>query len=253
MGDSRSTHRSDKEYIDPKLAVTLDEVRRGRTDTGISDFTSGQVTYLDPDSNPASISYHFESSGSWMVGHTRGRSPVSSRRRRSSPYGPTTSSATSLSSRSPARRVQREPIHDTSKCEDDGLLGEPTVSVPYPQSISDEDLDERTSKVNVGQDNATCSEPKASTRAPDRRLNDLRIDEYGRLLHTDSGFDEQMVEELTLEQPTHPVDVVATSGGESGDVADDWVDGKAATPCVEEPGSLHTVTASPADSTAVQQ
>ncbi|TKA31425.1 hypothetical protein B0A50_02272 [Salinomyces thailandicus] len=45
-----SVHRSDKEYIDPSLAITLDEVlRRRRADSGFTDFAaSGQVTYLDP-------------------------------------------------------------------------------------------------------------------------------------------------------------------------------------------------------------
>ncbi|GAB7364824.1 hypothetical protein MBLNU230_g5618t1 [Neophaeotheca triangularis] len=50
---SISTHRSDKEYIDPAMAVTIDEVaeqRRRRADTNQSHFTSGQVTYVDPPS-----------------------------------------------------------------------------------------------------------------------------------------------------------------------------------------------------------
>ncbi|KAF2171642.1 hypothetical protein M409DRAFT_63275 [Zasmidium cellare ATCC 36951] len=106
-----TTHRSAKEYIDPELAMTIDEVkdcRRG--EAGPSQYNSDQVTYVNPDSNPASSTYRFESSGSWVIGRrSRGRSPVSSRRRRSSPYGRTASSATSLSEQSPSGRVERRP------------------------------------------------------------------------------------------------------------------------------------------------
>ncbi|KAK4499099.1 hypothetical protein PRZ48_009611 [Zasmidium cellare] len=97
-----TTHRSAKEYIDPELAMTIDEVKDCRG--GPSQYNSDQVTYVNPDSNPASSTYRFESSGSWVIGRrSRGRSPVSSRRRRSSPYGRTASSATSLSEQSPSR------------------------------------------------------------------------------------------------------------------------------------------------------
>jgi len=98
QNDSASTYRSAKEYIDPELAVTLDEVSGRHAD----DLASGGVTYVYPDPTSASTSYRFETSGEWIVGKRRGRSPASSRRRRGSPYGRTPSSATSLSEESPS-------------------------------------------------------------------------------------------------------------------------------------------------------
>ncbi|KAI7542408.1 kinase-like protein, partial [Hortaea werneckii] len=87
-----STHRSAREYIDPDMAITLDEVRKRRlhpqTPTSPSttndqqvDIPPDQVTYLDPgatatapsSSYPASTIYHFDSSGSWIVGRSRSR------------------------------------------------------------------------------------------------------------------------------------------------------------------------------------
>ncbi|SMR53126.1 unnamed protein product [Zymoseptoria tritici ST99CH_1A5] len=107
---SSKAHRSDKEYIDPDMAVTIDDVKQRRIPEGdLPHFdTTDQVAYFDPESNPASTTYPFESSGSWIVGRrrSRGRSPVSSnRRRRTSPYGRSLSlsSATSLSEDSPRR------------------------------------------------------------------------------------------------------------------------------------------------------
>ncbi|KAK5163919.1 uncharacterized protein LTR77_010314 [Saxophila tyrrhenica] len=169
---TNTTHRSDKEYIDPHLAVTLDDVnartsrtsRRRQQVRDVSPFTTEQVTYLDPgvhdlvSSQPAesTTSYRFESSGSWVVGR-RGRSPVSSRRRRSSPYarcGSISSSRTSLS-RSPPRRGRRGGGSEVS--EKEGEL------VPLPLG--------------------------------DKRVVALKgeVGSGGReLVHTDSGFDEQM-------------------------------------------------------------
>ncbi|KAK4984882.1 hypothetical protein LTR66_008343 [Elasticomyces elasticus] len=96
---SVSTHRSDKEYIDPSLAVDRDDIdscRRQRSNTGGSHLTSDQVTYPD---DPSSTDYRLDSSGSYVVDR-RGRSSNTDRRRRSSPYARPVSSATSLSARS---------------------------------------------------------------------------------------------------------------------------------------------------------
>ena len=103
-------HGDSVPYIDPELAVTIDEVKeRRRSYNDTSAFSAGQVTYINPDSNPASSTYRLESAESWVaVRRSRGRSPVSSRRRRSSPYGRTASSATSLSEDSPMRRFKGE-------------------------------------------------------------------------------------------------------------------------------------------------
>ena len=192
--NSVSTHRSDKEYIDPNMAITLEEVRRRRADTCASDLTSGQVTYVDPDSNAASTSYHFESSGSWIVGHQRGRSPASSRRRRSSPFGRSPSSATSLSSEGPARR--REPCStDDEACEDE-KADEHTMSLTYPSEISADDL--KLPEI-VLSEKALDREQSTPRPITNKRIDVLRRDDFTQLVHTDSGFDEQMVEELQLD------------------------------------------------------
>ncbi|TKA81634.1 hypothetical protein B0A49_00520 [Cryomyces minteri] len=65
---SLSTHRSDKEYIDPATAVDLEDIdqyRRSRAGTNQSHFTSGQATSADM---PTSTSgdYGFDSSGSYI-------------------------------------------------------------------------------------------------------------------------------------------------------------------------------------------
>ncbi|KAI6834727.1 kinase-like protein [Hortaea werneckii] len=126
-----STHRSAKEYIDPDMAITLEEVRKRRTqppnpttatpnDQQV-DIPPDQVTYLDPatvaSSYPASTTYHFDSSGSWIVGRSRSRrgssqrggrrsSPLSSSQRTRRPSSPlprsVASSRTSVSSASSA-------------------------------------------------------------------------------------------------------------------------------------------------------
>lgn len=168
---SAKKHRSDKEYIDPKMAVTIDDVKdRRREEPAVSQVGSDQVIYVDPHSNPASTSYHFGSSGSWIVGRrSRGRSPVSSRRRRSSPYGRSVSSATSLSGDSPRRRT------------------DPTETSAEPEKIS--------------QRATTSGSPLRSAEPRDEPSNDCPVtkDELAASLrnrvafqHTDSGFDETM-------------------------------------------------------------
>ncbi|KAK0262018.1 hypothetical protein LTR02_014838 [Friedmanniomyces endolithicus] len=202
LNDSVSTHRSDKEYIDPDMAVTLDEVRRRRLDTDpASDFTSGQVTYVDPDSNPESVSYRFESSGSWVVGHRRGRSPVSSRRRRSSPYGRTVSSATSVSREPPSRGLPRGSSCDETR----EVVGDDAVTMGYPPSICGDDLVAVPGMTGAGEDLTGQHEPATFSREnSDRRLHAVHSADFTRLMHTDSGFDEHMVDELTLDDTIVP-------------------------------------------------
>lgn len=176
-----TAHRSDKEYIDPAMAVTLDEVqrRRERVDSAKAGFKD-QVTYLDPDSTPASTSYHIESSGSWIVPRSRGRSPVSSRRRRSSPYGRTATSVTSLSlspDRHSGRYSAKVYCDDT---EDDAS---------YPTQLDDRDL---------------APPPRSDSRSTGRQLSPAgekrvarpRSSYFGPPMHQDSGFDEQMLGDL---------------------------------------------------------
>ncbi|GAB1730499.1 hypothetical protein NU195Hw_g5983t1 [Hortaea werneckii] len=87
-----STHRPAREYIDPDMAITLEEVRKRRPHPPSTtssnrnhnqqvDISPDQVTYLDPtatatatapsSSYPASTTYHFDSSGSWIVGRSQ--------------------------------------------------------------------------------------------------------------------------------------------------------------------------------------
>ncbi|RMY33148.1 hypothetical protein D0866_06119 [Hortaea werneckii] len=98
-----STHRSAREYIDPDLAITLEEVRKRHhplplpvpttssyssspntnpnpTSDHPTPIPTNQVTYLDPtptaassSAYPASTTYHFDSSGSWIVGRSHSR------------------------------------------------------------------------------------------------------------------------------------------------------------------------------------
>ena len=226
---SVSTHRSDKEYIDPDMAVTLEDVsaRRRRRDNDVSPFTSDQVTYFDPrdpDSNPASTSYRFESSGSWVVGR-RGRSPISSRRRQSSPFARTasTSSATSLS-RSPPSRSRRRRGSESS--ENDRGDKSP-VDVPCSVETETSDL-------------GAPSTETTSWPLQDKRIAALQSDDQMRqspLLHTDSGFDEHMIEEVELE----PVDRTAShhelSSQNIHPAQELPLDGKADTPQPSSPSS----------------
>ncbi|KAI9692972.1 MAG: hypothetical protein M1822_004967 [Bathelium mastoideum] len=89
-----TAHRSDKEYIDPESAVRLEDIeafRHRQRGSGRSDYSTEDVTYADAD---PSTDYRFDSSGSCIVG--RGRSNVSSARRRNdSPYARPVSSTSS--------------------------------------------------------------------------------------------------------------------------------------------------------------
>ena len=204
---SVSTHRSDKEYIDPDMAVTLEDVSSRRRRRSISPFVSEQVTYFDPndpDSNPASLSYRFESSGSWVVG-TRGRSPVSSRRRRSSPYAhvSSSSSATSLSGRSPPSRSRRRCQSESSDTQasrsrnrdrndagGDGEAGRQAISVPViGHSTRDQELPQNRLLAGIQRED---------------------FQHHLALQHTDSGFDETMPE--LVEHEREAVSGVQKSG-----------------------------------------
>jgi serine/threonine protein kinase len=193
-----TSHRSDKEYIDPKMAVTLDEVQRQRrVDSAKAGFTD-QVTYLDPNSNPASTSYQFESNGSWIIGQSRGRSPVSSRRRRSSPYGRTATSVTSLSL-SPDRRSGR-----SAKVYCDDLEDEPAS---YPAQLDDRDLVPGTEGCPT-----RCPSPPLNKRVT--RVQRDQMPDFRPPMHQDSGFDEEMLNGLRLEDADVSSDQSTESEGE---------------------------------------
>ncbi|KAK4554489.1 hypothetical protein LTR86_008343 [Recurvomyces mirabilis] len=205
IDDSVSTHRSDKEYIDPDMAVTLDEVRRPRPEhSRASDFTSA-VTYVDPDSNPAS-SYRFTSTGSWVdVEHRRGRSPVSSRRRRSSPYGRSASSATSVSVSSETfERVRDVPGRERGNSEDNCRTEEvraETLRSEYPPAIDDDDCLPPLPPSSTD----LLSEVRIAPQQELLQNKQLELvhqqDEASQipLLHTDSGFDETRIDELEIQ------------------------------------------------------
>ena len=116
-----SAHRSAKEYIDPDMAITLEEVRKRRAHSPTTTTTTGndiqhqtpippdQVTYLDPTTAPTTASsaeptYHFDSSGSWIVGRRRSYSRTRSRRGSGSPRAFHRSSSPPLSSSQRTRR-----------------------------------------------------------------------------------------------------------------------------------------------------
>ena len=164
-----TSHRSDKEYIDPRFAVTLDEVRRPRSPT--VGFGDDLVSYVDPDpldSVAASTSYHFESTGSWVGLHRRGRS----RRRSSSAPRWEESSATSVSLSAGSGEV----------------IGRRVSARCYADSVDAERGEYGKAYANHG--------PEQICAPLDKRLAGVQFRSLmGSLLHTDSGFDEHMVEE----------------------------------------------------------
>lgn len=177
--DSSAGGRPAKRYIDPDMAVTIDDVRDSRRPELVSrPFDANAVTYVNPDSALTSADYRLESTGSWVDissrTRSRGRSPVSSRRRRSSPYpyDRTESSATSLSGTSPGH------AHDNA-C---------SVSPTSDRLRSHED------KLSVSPRRDDAYEGGA----PDRRLALIEATRIADLMHVDSGFDETMVEELSM-------------------------------------------------------
>ncbi|KAM3419939.1 hypothetical protein BST61_g3259 [Cercospora zeina] len=185
---SVTAYRSAKKYIDPDVAVTIDDVKERQYNEAV-DFSSllqNAVTYVRPDSNPDSM-YAFDSDGSCIVGrrrrmHSRGRSPISSRRRRSSPFGRTASSATSYEG-SPVRRRASGHVDECGH-------------IDAEQQAKREDSGLQSHASN-GVTNRGSNPPPLSSR----RLAQLQNQDPARvaeLLHTDSGFDE-MMDELNLD------------------------------------------------------
>nr|POE87889.1 putative serine/threonine-protein kinase pbl4 [Quercus suber] len=200
MDNSTSTsHRSDKEYIDPRMAITLDEVRTRREQLDHTEVLSG-VAYLEPDSNAASTTYPFGSSGSWLDGQPRGRSPVSSMQRRSSPYSRSVSSTTSLSESS-----HKYPNFDLDKVRTT-CWNESKVDGFEVRSAEAVSTLHRTSMGGAFDDSERI-EPHFPDlpRLMDQRLSLLQDQLVPRSLqHVDSGFDEHMIQELNTAPSAGP-------------------------------------------------
>jgi len=214
--DTLSSHRSDKEYIDPKMAMTLEEVRRPRTNSGTADFaSSGQVTYVEPDSNAASTRYDFESSGSWVVGKSRWRSRGSSRPRRSSPYDRSISSVTSLSSQqdfAPRGRRRHGREYGVDACAMSPLeledASELTISTAHPpgfgvvgtQVLREED--EQLDKLGTAEEHDAMPPP----------ITDLRLAPgWAGLSLTDSDFVEHVADKVNLDETVPQRQVMSES------------------------------------------
>ncbi|KAF7198400.1 putative serine/threonine-protein kinase [Pseudocercospora fuligena] len=194
---STSTHRPKKQYIDPEMAVTIEDVREGRMPPLERLNIESAVTYVDPNSNPASTTYQCESTGSWVIPgrrHSRGRSPVSSRRRRSSPYGRTVSSATSFTQESPTRRYAFDDDESCSEAADIKPLERKSTSETLMEPPGPSALPE-----SADMDSATAL---PSSKAPMLRRRDTWPSR--EFLHTDSGFDESMIEEIERGRPSTP-------------------------------------------------
>ncbi|EME79017.1 uncharacterized protein MYCFIDRAFT_212111 [Pseudocercospora fijiensis CIRAD86] len=201
---STSTHRPKKQYIDPEMAVTIDDVREGRMPPLEKLNMESAVTYVDPNSNPASTTYQCESTGSWVIPgrrHSRGRSPVSSRRRRSSPYGRTVSSATSFTQESPTRRYA---FDDEDSC------SEAADIKPLERKSTSETLMEETAGTSApaGSANVESATALATSKAPVLRRRDTWPSR--EFLHTDSGFDETMIEDIERGRPSTPLEQGST-------------------------------------------
>ncbi|KXT07660.1 hypothetical protein AC578_10229 [Pseudocercospora eumusae] len=195
---STSTHRPKKQYIDPEMAVTIEDVREGRMPPLERLNIESAVTYVDPNSNPASTTYQCESTGSWVIPgrrHSRGRSPVSSRRRRSSPYGRTVSSATSFTQESPTRRYAFDDDYDDS-------CSEAAEIKPLERRSTSETLMEPASTSALAESAAHVHSTTALAKAPILWRRDTWPSR--EFLHTDSGFDETMIEDIERGRPSTP-------------------------------------------------
>lgn len=177
---SSSAHRSAKKYIDPDMAITIDDVKEGRMPDRreVQEYSSllqDAVTYMHPDSNPASM-YAFESEGSCVIGtRRRGRSPVSSRRRRSSPYGRTEASSATSYEPSP---IRRRFSGYGNECDDTDAAH----AYQYRREDSGwETLGAAGSRISPILKDSTCA---------------------AELLHMDSGFEEVMDPSLLQDPPT---------------------------------------------------
>lgn len=185
-----TSHRSDRVYMDPAMAVTIDDVnarhRRHNANAGQLD----NAEALRAASNGASSAYRGESTGSWVLAHAD-RSLVSSRRGRDSPYAhpQSSSSATSLSRSPPSRGRPRRgsdasPAADLRACDHEDSDYSPVLHINGHDNHAPEDSPEmRDWDFERAMQQHDQVEP--SDRVPTHERS------FGsNMSHADSGFDE---------------------------------------------------------------
>ncbi|GAB7339822.1 hypothetical protein MBLNU457_6364t1 [Dothideomycetes sp. NU457] len=198
---SGSSHRSDKEYIDPHTAVDLEDIEEVRQAARASPKDdAGPSTWYGP---PSTADYHLDSSGSYIV--TRGRS-LHSGRRRSSPSPRSRSSVTSMSSANNDDRkwehiyAEEAPIRHDSSMEGTPLGRGPAGGVgmgphKFFQDSSDLNAPEEARHVT----RASCTNNEALEADIGRPSQDVDVAcQRSPPLHQDSGFDEEMIKDLTM-------------------------------------------------------
>ncbi|GAB7355912.1 hypothetical protein MBLNU459_g6556t1 [Dothideomycetes sp. NU459] len=205
---SVSSHRSDKEYIDPATAVDLrdiDEFRRRQANATPSHPTSGNLTFAD---HPPSTDYRYDSTGSFVLAE-RDQSPAVRRRRRSSPYARPLSSATTVSTRpedvgEERFRPKRTYMDDSSvDCQLD-LDQQPNqadqIEISLPRDVP-RFMPPPLSPLQIP---GTTSDRQSTSRLF-HEIHDLTIEDripFSGPRHQDSGFDELMT--ASLELPPEP-------------------------------------------------
>jgi len=201
---SGSSHRSDKEYIDPNTAVDLEDIAEVRQAARSGALPNDDARASIWNAPPSTADYHYDSSGSYVV--TRGRSLHSGRRR--SPQPPhSRSSVTSMSSMNNDERkwehiyAEEAPMrHDSSM--EGAPLGRDTpgdvVMTPVHKFF------EHSSELNAPEGARRVSR----TSYTDNNTFDADIDRTSHYddtacqrsppLHQDSGLDEDMIRDLTM-------------------------------------------------------
>lgn len=203
---SVSSHRSDKEFIDPATAVDLgdiDEFRRRQATNSTSHPTSGNFTFAD---HPPSTDYRYDSTGSYIIAE-RDQSPEMYRRRRSSPFRRPISSTTTVSSRpdefgEERCRSKRVYMDDSSV---DYRLDSDQTSTPieHPDRTLPHDVSRFMPPPLSPLQSASMTTAHQLHGSRDGKalhtISDLTSSEFTHLsgpVHQDSGFDELMIASL---------------------------------------------------------
>lgn len=176
---SGSSHRSDKEYIDPNTAVNLEDIAEVRRATGGRASPNDDARPRTWNAPPSTADYHYDSSGSYIVNRGRG---LHSGRRRSSPSPRSRSSVTSMSSiHNDERKWEHIHAEDAPIRHDSSMEGAPFGG------------DAQHAPAASCDNNEPCKTD--SDRTPQ---NDENACQRNPPLHQDSGFDEEMIKDLTM-------------------------------------------------------